>query len=68
MTNLDWMHDIILEAIDVSLEEPKVAEILYNLPRWLKLNIEEWGLSDTEVRGNVYEYLTELTRKDWTKD
>lgn len=63
MTNLDWMHDIILEALGVSLEEQKVAEILSNLPRWLERRIEDYGLSDTDIRGNVYEYLTELTRK-----
>lgn len=68
MTNLDWMHDIILEALGVSLEEPRVAEILYNLPGRLQRHIEDYGLSDTEVRGNVYEYLTELTRKDWIKN
>lgn len=64
MTDLDWMHDIILESIGVSLGENRVAEILNGLPNGLRLSIQEWGLSDTEVRENVYDYIT-YNEKDW---
>ena len=55
----DWgmasLHDAVFEATTQSLDEPDLLVLLESLPSALLLDALKWGLSDTQVRDDIYE-------------
>ena len=51
------MHDVILEALDKSVSNEEILKVWENLPSYIKIEAIEFGLSDTCVRDNIYEFL-----------
>jgi hypothetical protein len=56
-SDLDYLHDVTLEVFDKSLSDEEVIEIWKSLPDDIKLDAEKFGISDTVVRDNIYEFL-----------
>lgn len=63
--DIDCLHDVILEALDYSGDLTNEIVLTYwNIfPDDLKAEAEHWGLDDTVVRDNIYEWLTETYKK-----
>ena len=57
--DLDCLHDVVLEALELDFDNQQLIELYNKLPQDLKDEAEHWGLYDTVVRDNIYEYLTE---------
>ena len=61
----DWNHlnDVILEATwnttKLNLSQPKMEELFEQLPDNIKSDAYHWGLNDTVVRDNIYEWFQE---------
>lgn len=57
--DLDALHDVILEALHYSgdLTDEVILTYWNMLPEHLKAEAEHWGLSDSVVRDNIYEWL-----------
>ena len=58
----DWdhLHDVVLEATwnttKLNLNQEQLEKLYLELPEDLKKDAEHWGLSDTVVRDNIYEW------------
>jgi len=59
--DINHLHDVILEALDFHEPIPNdvVIGVYHMLPEDLREQAEHWGLSDTVVRDNIYEWLQE---------
>jgi hypothetical protein len=57
--DIDSLHDTILEALDKDLSNEDVIKIWNQLPDHIQEEAIHWGLSDTVVGDNIYEYLSE---------
>ena len=56
--DLEHLHDVILEAINKSLPDKEIIKIWdLILPEDIKLQAEQYGISDTVVRDNIYEFM-----------
>lgn len=55
----DHLHDVVFEAINLSLTQAGLESIYDQLPESIKEDAVHWGLNDTVVRDNIYTFLTE---------
>jgi len=51
------MQDVLLGVTDVSSSEPECHLAFFQLPETIQCDALKWGLSDTEVRDNIYTHL-----------
>jgi hypothetical protein len=58
--DLNGLHDVVLEAIELDLDNQQLIDLYNKLPQDLKDEAEHWGLNDSVVRDNIYEYLTDV--------
>ncbi len=61
-SDLDALHDVILEALDYSVEEltdELIMEYWKGLPQYLKDDAARWGCDDSVVRDNIYVWIKE---------
>lgn len=56
--SLTHLHDIIFGLTSKSLTDVELDSMLHTFPDDLQQDIIRWGLSDTVVRENIFEYLT----------
>ena len=54
------MHDIVFEALGESITEEEAQVIFYNLPETVQCDALKEGLSDTEVRDQIYTHLKKV--------
>lgn len=54
---LPSLHDTVLEATGKSLSDAELLQLVGTLPKEIREQIEEWGLSDTDVREQIYAHL-----------
>ena len=59
------LHDVILEALNRHLTDEEVIDFYNKLPQHLKDEAEHWGLDDSVVRDNIYEWLEEHVNAIW---
>ena len=55
----DWaaMHDIVYDLTNESLMQEGLESIFDQLPDLIQFDAFKWGLSDTEVSGQIHKYL-----------
>jgi len=53
------LHDTVYEATGYDYNNKELLHIWNGLPELIQLDAAKWGISDTEVRGQIYEYITE---------
>ena len=55
----DWasVHDVIYDITNVSLSQEGLEEIFDQLPDTIQFDAFKWGLSDTEVRGQIHKFI-----------
>lgn len=58
-TDLGYIRDVALSALGKKLTNEEALELWEKLPEDIKNEAVSWGLSDTVVRDNIYEFLTE---------
>ena len=58
ITQSEWnhFHDVILDAGKKSLTQKELESLYDELEESIKEDIEHWGLSDTVVRDDIYEW------------
>ena len=56
-SDFDILHDVILEVSEKSRSNEEIEKIWQNLPEGIRLQAEQWGVGDTVVRDNIYEFL-----------
>jgi hypothetical protein len=58
-SDIDHLHDVVKEALDIPGEIPNdvIIGVWYMLPEHLQEEATHWGLSDSVVRDNIYEWL-----------
>lgn len=61
-SELASLHDIILDALDMSLSVDEVRTYWFKLPDEIKLDSIKYGISDTVIRENIHEWLEENCR------
>ena len=54
-SDLNVLHDVILNASGESLPVDEIMLHWWKLDDDIKLDCLKWGISDTEVRGSIYE-------------
>ena len=61
MNNFDFqiLHDVLLEATGESFVDQAIDNIVAELPNNIKMEIDEWGVSDTLVRELLLDYWSE---------
>lgn len=62
ITKNEWihLHDVILEATNkLSLSQEELESLFDELPDDIKCDAYKWGLNDTVVRDNIYEWYQE---------
>jgi hypothetical protein len=57
--DLDALHDVILEALDIEPTPEQILQVWNKLPEDIQGTAIQWGSSDTVFRDNVYEWLTD---------
>jgi hypothetical protein len=57
--DLDSLHDTILEALELDLDNKQVLEYWNKLPDDLKDDAIHWGIDDSVVSDNIYEWFVE---------
>jgi hypothetical protein len=57
--DLDAIHDVVLDALDIEPTPEQINELWNKLPEDIKGVAIQWGSSDTVFRDNVHEWLTE---------
>jgi hypothetical protein len=62
--DLDSLHDTVLEALELDLDNEQILDYWNKLPEHLRDEAEYWGIDDSVVRDNIYEYLTD-NRKEF---
>jgi hypothetical protein len=55
-------HDTVLGALNLDLVDTQLRELHRKLPENILYDIMKWGLSDTEVRGDIYEWVKKNRR------
>jgi len=60
------LHDAVFEALDECPTEEEAHLIFFNLPETIQCDALKWGLTDTEVSGDICEHL--LNQKTNGKD
>jgi hypothetical protein len=63
--DIDHLHDTILEALGGTedLSNDAVLSVWNTLPEYIQEEAAHWGLSDSVVRDNIYEWLIENVKK-----
>jgi len=58
----EWgsLHDVVYEVLDKQMTNKELETLFRSLPSDLKEDAFHWGLSDSVVRDNIYEYLETL--------
>jgi hypothetical protein len=58
----EWgsLHDVVYEVLDKQMTNKELETLFRSLPSYLKDDAFHWGLSDSVVRDNIYEYLETL--------
>jgi len=56
----DSLHDAVYEVLDKQMTIKELETLFRSLPSDLKEDAFHWGLSDSVVRDNIYEYLETL--------
>ena len=53
------LHDVVMEALDIpgTIPYKVIIGVWYTLPEHLQEEAIHWGLSDSVVRDNIYEWL-----------
>ena len=57
--DFDSLHDTVFDLTDISLSHEQLLKIFNMLPQRLKDDAIHWGVDDSVVRDNIYEYLEE---------
>lgn len=60
--DLDVLHDLILEALDIHPTRVEILTYWDKLPRDIQLDCEKYGVSDTPTKEDIYLWL--LKNKD----
>lgn len=60
--DVKYMHDTVYEALNKSLSEKELEDLFLSLPKDIQLDALKWGITDTVVRDNIYEYLIEQNK------
>ena len=55
-----YLHDVVYEVLDKQMTNKELETLFRSLPSNLKEDAFHWGLSDSVVRDNIYEYLETL--------
>lgn len=55
----EWahLHDVVLDTTGKSLKQLELEALYNTLPEYLQEDAVHWGLNDSVVRDNIYEYL-----------
>jgi len=56
-TDYKHLHDVLVQVFGTALSEAEVHLEFFKLPEDLQCDALKWGLSDTEVRDNIYTHL-----------
>lgn len=60
---LPRLHDIVLEVAGEDFNTNQLIEVYCNLPLNLRKDVDHWGMDDTVVRDNIFEFLQSKLRK-----
>ncbi len=63
-SNYGHLHDVVLEVTGKTHTNVRLRELFENLPEDIQCDALKWGLSDTDVRGNIYEYLLKKVKNN----
>ena len=55
--DFDSLHDIVYSLTEVKLSHDELEKVFRALPEDFQADAIHWGISDTAVRENIYEYL-----------
>ena len=53
----DRMHDVVLDAGNKSLSKEELIVLYSKLPEHIQADAVHWGLNDTVVRDNIYDWV-----------
>lgn len=54
----DVIHDCYVDKFNIAPNEKRINEILELIPSNIKSLAEEWGVWDTEVRENIFDFIS----------
>lgn len=57
--DLNTIHDVILNALDINVDDETIIKYWNAFPEDIKLDAMKWGVSDTPTRDEMYEWLIE---------
>ncbi len=55
---LDILHDVVLGVTGKDLSNDDLQSVWYRFPETIKEDAIRWGLNDSVVRDNIFNYLT----------
>jgi len=54
------LHDTYFAAMDETITEEEAHLLFFRMPEGLQCDALKWGLSDTEVRDNIYTHILKV--------
>jgi len=54
------LHDVYFEAMGETITEEEAELLFFRLPEDLQCDALKWGISDTEVRDNIYTHILKV--------
>ena len=57
--DLNVLHDVLLDVTDLEYTDEQLYVVWANIPDDIKADATRWGMSDTVVRDNIYEWAEE---------
>lgn len=55
--DINTLRDVIFSALNIEANPSDALSYWIRLPNEIKLDAAKWGVSDTEVRDKIYEWL-----------